>query len=109
LQATLRLRADTEKLQQECAEFTPADQLRLKSQSGTMHRLFYVLFTTILRPFYNNMPVQRERSGFSGVWLPVDVHGIHLAAGPDFMHLMLEGIADTLITCIVKFLNKRGE
>jgi hypothetical protein len=103
LQASLRLQADTERLQTECAALTQADRDRLKQHSGRNCPIFQCFFNL----FTVQIAVHPEPSGFRGVWLPVDVHGIHQAAGPDFMHLMLEGIANTLLDCVVKFLHDR--
>jgi dsDNA-specific endonuclease/ATPase MutS2 len=35
-------------------------------------------------------------------------HGIHLAAGPDLMHLMLEGLCNTLVMCLCESLRQKG-
>jgi len=51
--------------------------------------------------------VHREESGFRGLYFGAHPHGIHLAAGPDLMHLMLEGLANAIITCTWTILKKR--
>jgi len=103
LQASLRLHADKERLQMECAAPTQADRDKLKQHSVQILPKF--------RCFFNLLTVQiavpPEPFGFRGVWLPVDDHDIYQVAGPDFMHLMLEGTASTLLDCAVKFLHDR--
>ena len=49
-----------------------------------------------------------ERSGFKDCSFGSNPHGIHLAAGPDVMHLMLEGLGKTLIHCIADVLQETG-
>ena len=49
-----------------------------------------------------------ERSGFENCSFGSNPHGIHLAAGPDMMHLVLEGLAKTLIDCIAAVLQESG-
>jgi hypothetical protein len=51
--------------------------------------------------------VHGEESGFRGVSFGHD-HGIHLAAGPDLMHLMLEGLANVVLTCLCEDLQQKG-
>ena len=52
--------------------------------------------------------MQREESGFRGLYFGAHPHGIHLAAGPDLMHLMLEGLAMTVVTCTGNVLKAVG-
>jgi hypothetical protein len=51
--------------------------------------------------------VHAVESGFRDVDFGHD-HGIHLAAGPDLMHLLLEGLAMTLVFCIATYLASCG-
>lgn len=52
--------------------------------------------------------VHPERSGFDGCSFGAHPFKIHLAAGPDVMHLMLEGLAKTLIDCIAMTMKNTG-
>jgi hypothetical protein len=52
--------------------------------------------------------VQAHESGFRQLYFGAHKFGIHLAAGPDLMHLMLEGLANTLVKCTWKTLKDLG-
>ena len=43
------------------------------------------------------LAVHTEKSGFDGIDWGANPHGIHLAAGPDWMHLMLEGLGKHIL------------
>lgn len=49
-----------------------------------------------------------EKSGFRGIWWGANPHGVHLATGPDWMHLMLEGLGRHLLSYICTVLKKAG-
>jgi len=49
--------------------------------------------------------VHATKSGFRDLYFGAHAHGIHLAAGPDLMHLMLEGLGRTMIACIMELLS----
>ena len=52
--------------------------------------------------------MHREKSGFRGCWFGDNKHGIHLAAGPDWMHLVLEGLGKHLLTYLCAMLKEAG-
>ena len=52
--------------------------------------------------------VHSTKSGFRGLWWGGNPYGIHLAAGPDWMHLMHEGLGKHLLTYICAVLKKSG-
>ena len=52
--------------------------------------------------------VHPETSGFRGCWFGSSKHGIHLAAGPDWMHLILEGLGKHLLTYMCGVLQQSG-
>jgi hypothetical protein len=52
--------------------------------------------------------VHLEKSGFRGIWWGANPHGVHLATGPDWMHLMLEGLGRHLLSYICTVLKKAG-
>ena len=56
-----------------------------------------------------HVTVHPEESGFRGTYFGAHGHGVHLAAGPDLMHLMLEGLASTLVFCVATYLANRRE
>ena len=56
----------------------------------------------------SSFAVHSERSGFKGCSFGHHDYGIHLAAGPDIMHLMLEGLGKKLIECIAETLKAAG-
>ena len=50
-----------------------------------------------------------ERSGFTGCSFGPHEYGIHLAAGPDIMHMMLEGLGRNVVNCIGHTLKETGQ
>ena len=52
--------------------------------------------------------VQPEVNAFDGVLFGANPHGIHLAAGPDRMHLMLEGLGQAILGWVTIVLSKAG-
>ena len=56
---------------------------------------------------YNNL-VQMEENAFDDVEFGANPYGIHLAAGPDRMHLMYEGIGTAILEWTTIVLSKAG-
>lgn len=52
--------------------------------------------------------VHMQPNGFRGLWWGANTGGIHLAAGPDWMHLMLEGLGKHLVNFIGETLRDCG-
>ena len=52
--------------------------------------------------------VHLEESGFRGIWWGSNPHRVHLAAGPDGMHLILEGLGRHLMSYISTVVKKAG-
>ena len=49
-----------------------------------------------------------ETSGFRGLWWGANNRGIHFAAGPDWMHLMLEGLGKHILNYTTAILKTTG-
>ena len=77
--------------------------------TGYTLRIIFLLSGCCLLYFCysTNYPVQ---AGDSPFWCSLfgTKFGIHLAAGPDMMHLMMEGIAMHIIGCTIKVLKEAG-
>jgi len=87
-------------------------QTKLKEHSGTcLHVRIYIevlactFKSTQITPSF--AAVHGEESGFRGLCFGHD-HGIHLAAGPDLMHLMLEGLANVVVSCLCSAFKEKG-
>lgn len=52
--------------------------------------------------------VHPEINAFYKLYMGANKHGIHLAAGPDRMHLMYEGLGASILTWTVMVLAKSG-
>jgi hypothetical protein len=52
--------------------------------------------------------VHEGKSGFRDLWWGANERGIHFAAGPDWMHLMEEGLGRHILTYIDAILQKAG-
>jgi hypothetical protein len=52
--------------------------------------------------------VHDTTSGFRGLWWGANLRGVHFAAGPDWMHLMLEGLGKHILTYIEAMLKAAG-
>lgn len=53
--------------------------------------------------------VHAEPNAFYGLYFGANGHGIHLAAGPDRMHLMYEGLGTSILTWTLMVLVKAGK
>ena len=58
--------------------------------------------------FYSYYSVHRTLSGFRDLWWGANDRGIHFAAGPDWMHLMLEGLGKHILVYITAILKATG-
>ena len=58
--------------------------------------------------FYSHCSVHRTLSGFRDLWWGANDRGIHFAAGPDWMHLMLEGLGKHILIYITAILKATG-
>jgi hypothetical protein len=103
--SALRLRLPSEIRTAQLANYAnkTARDKALKAISGA-----FAHFITFPSQMHHVLAVHPERNAFHGLYFGANVHGIHLAAGPDRMHLMYEGLGNSLLTWTVMVLVKAG-
>ena len=87
----------------ERAQREPAKKnAKMKNISSMLQKTFDFFWLSVFAS------VHEGKSGFRDLWWGANERGIHFAAGPDWMHLMEEGLGRHILTYIDAILQKAG-